>query len=101
MDRVDEMAEAIRVRKDRISYKDLKVIELESLSFQQGPRLMSNKKCSLVKGSTREGKEGYEEVFVPAVRNQDLQKTKLIKLASLPDWAQKAFPASVTNLNRI
>lgn len=38
------------------------------LKFEQGSRVMTNKKCTLPKGSTRLTKEGYEEVYVPAVR---------------------------------
>ena len=56
----------------------LKVLDLESLKFAQGPRLMANKKCVLPKGSTRLTKPGYEEVYVPAVRHKQLPNEKLI-----------------------
>lgn len=45
-----------------------KVLDLENLKFNQGARLMANKKCVLPKGSTRLTKPGYEEVYIPAVR---------------------------------
>lgn len=50
------------------SKQSLKVLDFELLKFQQGSRLMANKKCILPKGSTRLTKPGYEEVYVPAVR---------------------------------
>ena len=60
LDRADEIAaEAQRAamarekRANKISYKDFKVLDLQLLRFQQGSRLMSNKKCTLPKGSTR------------------------------------------------
>jgi len=51
-----------------VKAKALSIIDLDSLKFQQGPRLMANKKCTLPKGSTRIAKAGYEEIYVPAPR---------------------------------
>ena len=45
-------------------------------------------------------KEGYEEVFVPAVR-QKKSEEKLIPINSLPEWARAAFPSYMKDLNRI
>jgi pre-mRNA-splicing helicase BRR2 len=62
-------------REKRVSDRQIKAkaglqeLDLDSLKFAQGPRLMANKKCVLPKGSTRLTKPGYEEVYVPAVRH--------------------------------
>lgn len=64
---------------------------------------MSNKKCHLPKGSTKLQKKGYDEIFVPAVRQpakSEFEKS-LIPLSDLPAWAQKAFPESMPKLNQI
>src|SRR3546814_661074 len=45
-----------------------RAIDLESLTFNQGSHLMSNKRCELPKNSWRAQKKGYEEVHVPAVK---------------------------------
>jgi pre-mRNA-splicing helicase BRR2 len=47
---------------------------------------MSNKACSLPKGSTKIKHSGYEEVYVPAVRHQ-AKNERLIKISELPSWA--------------
>ncbi len=43
-----------------------KVLDLEDLVFTEGSHFMSNKRCQLPGGSTRQTKKGYEEVHVPA-----------------------------------
>lgn len=62
---------------------------------------MANKKCILPKGSTRVTKPGYEEVFVPAVKKKTAGQQELIPISRLPAWARPAFPAYMTELNRI
>lgn len=43
-------------------------IDLESLAFAQGARLMANTVCELPEKSWRAQKKGYEEVHVPAIK---------------------------------
>jgi pre-mRNA-splicing helicase BRR2 len=64
---------------------------------------MSNKKCHLPKGSTKLQKQGYDEIYVPAVKQPSKSETerKLIPISDLPTWAQKAFPESMPKLNLI
>ena len=62
---------------------------------------MANKKCTLPKGSRRLTKPGYEEVYVPAVKQKKVEGEKLVPISSIPQWAQAAFPSYMTNLNRI
>ena len=59
---------------------------------------MANKKCLLPKGSTRITKQGYEEVYVPAVKHRS-KDTVLIPISDLPEWARPAFPPPIVNLN--
>ena len=66
---------------NKTKQKELKVLELDILKFQQGGRLMANKKCILPKGSTRVTKPGYEEVFVPAIKKSTASQQKLIPIS--------------------
>nr|WJH19483.1 U5-200K [Euglena gracilis] len=67
------------------------LLDLETLSFEQGGHFMSNKKCELPQGSFRQSRKGYEEVHVPAVKPKDVGEVELIKIGKLPKWAQPAF----------
>ncbi|GAA5923960.1 hypothetical protein JCM1841_000119 [Sporobolomyces salmonicolor] len=77
-----------------------KVLDLESMAFAQGGRLMSNKKCKLPEGSFKRSKKGYEEVHVPAPKPAPLKEGELVPVSSLPEWAREAFKGN-PNLNRV
>lgn len=77
-----------------------KVLDLESMAFAQGGRLMSNKKCKLPEGSFKRSKKGYEEVHVPAPKPAPLQEGELVPVTSMPEWAREAFKGN-PNLNRV
>jgi len=79
------------------SSKTQKMLDFDHLQFQQGARLMANKKCLLPKGSQRVTKTGYEEIYVPAVRHKfkDDKDNRLIPISELPDWSRPAFPAPI------
>ncbi|KAK7243952.1 hypothetical protein RIF29_38767 [Crotalaria pallida] len=77
------------------------MLDLDSLAFQQGGFFMAKKKCDLPDGSYRNLSKGYEEIHVPALKAKPLDANeKLIKIASMPDWAQPAFKG-MTQLNRV
>ena len=77
------------------------VLELDALSFQQGRRLMANKRCELPAGSFRSAKKGYEEVHVPALKPMPFGDDEaLVQITDLPEWAQPAF-AGMKTLNRV
>lgn len=76
-------------------------IDLESLVFQQGGHLMSNKKCKLPEGSFKRTKKGYEEIHVPAPKPKPLDANEvLIPITSLPEWSHQAFKGA-NSLNRV
>lgn len=77
-----------------------KVLDLESMAFAQGGRLMSNKKCKLPEGSFKRSKKGYEEVHVPAPKPAPLKDGELVPVTSMPEWAREAFRGN-PNLNRV
>jgi pre-mRNA-splicing helicase BRR2 len=79
------------------------MLDFDHLQFQQGARLMANKKCLLPKGSQRVTKTGYEEIYVPAVRHKfkDDADNRLVPISELPEWARPAFPAPISSLNYI
>ncbi|KAJ9550083.1 hypothetical protein OSB04_022626 [Centaurea solstitialis] len=77
------------------------LLDLESIAFQQGGLLMSNKKCELPLGSYKDQNKGYEEVHVPALKPKPLAPDeKLVKISAMPSWAQPAFEG-MTQLNRV
>ena len=77
-----------------------KVIDIESMIFSQGPRLMSNKKCRLPEGSFKRTHKGYEEVHVPAPTKAAVLPEELVPIEKMPAWAQPAFGNTKT-LNRV
>jgi pre-mRNA-splicing helicase BRR2 len=78
-----------------------RMLELDALAFQQGRRLMANKRCELPPGSYRSAKKGYEEVHVPALKPKAFSDGEtLVKIEDLPEWAQGGFEGMKT-LNRV
>ncbi|KAG2812633.1 putative U5 small nuclear ribonucleoprotein helicase [Phytophthora cactorum] len=77
-------------------------VDVESLAFQEGGHLMSNRECRLPEGTWRAQKKGYEEVHVPAVRTKiaAAEEKARIKIPTLPKWAQGAFKG-MESLNRV
>ncbi|CAI5719859.1 unnamed protein product [Peronospora effusa] len=77
-------------------------VDVESLAFQEGGHLMSNRECRLPEGTWRAQKKGYEEVHVPAVRTKMAvaEEKARIKISTLPKWAQGAFNG-MESLNRV
>ncbi|KAE9318202.1 U5 small nuclear ribonucleoprotein helicase [Phytophthora fragariae] len=77
-------------------------VDVESLAFQEGGHLMSNRECRLPEGTWRAQKKGYEEVHVPAVRTKMAvaEEKARIKISTLPKWAQGAFK-NMESLNRV
>ena len=78
----------------------LKKVDLGSLEFTRGSRLMSNKEVKLPDKSWRVQKKGYEEVHVPAMKNIE-RDVKLVEITSLPSWAQNAFGSKIKRLNAL
>lgn len=76
------------------------MVDLESMAFAQGGRLMSNKKCKLPEGSVKRSKKGYEEIHVPPPKKGEPAKGELVPIDTLPEWARPAFKGAET-LNRI
>ncbi len=62
---------------------------------------MSNKKCHLPRGSTKLEKQGYDEIYVPALRHVPKSDERLMPLSEMPEWTHKAFPEGMTKLNTI
>ena len=77
-----------------------RVLDLEGMAFSQGGHLMSNKKTVLPPGSVKRSKKGYEEIHVPHKPLPTVQEGRVL-ISSLPGWAQRAFKAGTTSLNRV
>uniref|UniRef100_A0A2N9I7Z7 Uncharacterized protein n=1 Tax=Fagus sylvatica TaxID=28930 RepID=A0A2N9I7Z7_FAGSY len=77
------------------------LLDLDSIAFEQGGRLVAAKKIELPDGSYRHSSKGYEEIHVPALKPKAFDPNeKLIKIADMPDWAQPAFKG-MKELNRV
>ncbi|GMY20968.1 DExH-box ATP-dependent RNA helicase DExH12-like [Fagus crenata] len=77
------------------------LIDLDSIAFEQGGRLVAAKKIELPDGSYRHSSKGYEEIHVPALKPKAFDPNeKLMKIADMPDWAQPAFKG-MKDLNRV
>ncbi|KAK7324395.1 hypothetical protein VNO77_27931 [Canavalia gladiata] len=77
------------------------MLDLDNLAFAQGGFFMAKKKCDLPDGSYRHLSKGYEEIHVPALKAKPLDPNeKLVKISSMPDWAQPAFKG-MAQLNRV
>lgn len=75
-------------------------VDLDSMAFSQGSRLMSNKKCKLPEGSIKRSKKGYEEIHVPPPKKGEAKEGELIPIAELPQWMRAAF-GKAQSLNRV
>jgi pre-mRNA-splicing helicase BRR2 len=79
--------------------KPRQTVDLESMAFSQGARLMSNKKCKLPDGSFKRTKKSYEEIHIPIPPKANFTD-KLVQVANMPEWTQQPFKSFPT-LNRI
>jgi pre-mRNA-splicing helicase BRR2 len=78
-----------------------RLLDLDSIAFEQGGPLVAAKKIELPDGSYRHSSKGYEEIHVPALKPKPLDPNdKLIKIYDMPDWAQPAFKG-MKELNRV
>ncbi|KAH8689112.1 putative pre-mRNA splicing helicase [Talaromyces proteolyticus] len=77
-----------------------RLINLESLKFDQGNHLMTNPNVKLPQGSTKRTFKGYEEIHVPPPKSRRDPGEKNLPTTELPDWARVGFGSS-KELNRI
>lgn len=75
-------------------------VDLEAMAFTQGGHLNTNAKVRLPEGSFKRTKKGYEEIHIPAPVKRTVGESELVPIASLPEWAQSAFPGA-TSLNPV
>lgn len=95
----NNLIEASQMQDEDFSKMNLKYIDLESLSFSNGAHHMTNEKCNLPTGSWRLAKKGYDEIYVPALKNKK-EDIPLIQISRMPDWTQHSFHG-IKNLNII
>ena len=81
-------------------HDNLKILDLDSLSFHQGNHFASNSTCELPSKSWRALKKGYEEVHVPAVKPIIPSDEVLKSIQELPDWCWPCFNG-ISHLNRV
>eukprot|EP00178_Gracilaria_changii_P024479 TRINITY_DN737_c0_g1_i1.p1 TRINITY_DN737_c0_g1~~TRINITY_DN737_c0_g1_i1.p1 ORF type:complete len:2198 (-),score=297.01 TRINITY_DN737_c0_g1_i1:5150-11743(-) len=78
----------------------LRKLDIESLRFQRGGRLMTVRDCKLPEGSEHLTNKEYEEWHIPAVRALPRKYVKLIQVSHMPEWARSAF-SNTQQLNRV
>lgn len=98
------VAEAMAVPKANIAAGSLVqpkgTVDLESMVFTQGARLMTNKKCRLPEGSFKRSKKGYEEIHVPPPKSNASSEKEQVPISDLEEWMQPAFKGA-RSLNRV
>eukprot|EP00755_Sulcionema_specki_P005501 Sspe_Gene.4861::Locus_1611_Transcript_1_1_Confidence_1.000_Length_6620::g.4861::m.4861/K12854/SNRNP200, BRR2; pre-mRNA-splicing helicase BRR2 len=80
--------------------KTKNLLDLRELQFEQEGRLIASTHCKLPAGSFRKQEQGYEEMHIPALKPKTVEKEKLIKIDSMPEWCHAAFKG-MTYLNPI
>lgn len=75
-------------------------VDLDSMMFGQGARLMSNKKCRLPEGSFKRSKKGYEEIHIPPPEKKAAKPGEELPIEELPEWTRAAF-GKAKSLNRV
>ncbi|CCK71247.1 ATP-dependent RNA helicase BRR2 KNAG_0G01900 [Huiozyma naganishii CBS 8797] len=71
------------------------LLDLESLKFAQGSKLLTVSKVELPEGSFKKVKDLYDEIHVPAPKKPVIDYN-LVPVSDLPNWAQGAFPNNET-----
>lgn len=80
------------IKKEEISNIIKTNYNLEQLAFQNGSHFNSNKKITLPKGTFKQAKPGYEEIYIPPPQTDILHKEiKEITISTLPTWMHRAF----------
>lgn len=80
--------------------REPRLVDLDSLIFDEGNHLLSTTKIKLPEGSFKRQKKQYEEIHVPPPKSKIDPNEKLVKIAEMPDWTRVAFPDS-DSLNRV
>ncbi|KAK9487748.1 Sec63 Brl domain-containing protein [Lipomyces starkeyi] len=95
----DDSAMDIESATTGLKTRQPRLVDLDSLVFEQGSHTLTNTKVRLPEGSFKRQKKQYEEIHVPPPKKND-SKDKLVHISELPAWAQGAFPDS-DRLNRV
>ncbi|CCD23263.1 ATP-dependent RNA helicase BRR2 NDAI_0B02280 [Naumovozyma dairenensis CBS 421] len=82
-------------KKTKKSMED-NILDLATLKFDQGSKLMTVSKVLLPEGSFKRVKPHYDEIHIPAPSKPTIDYD-LIPISSLPQWARKSFPAGETD----
>ena len=75
-----------------------KELDLEGLRFVEGERVVTSSKPVVPKGTQRIVHESYEEVILPPAPPYQ-GSDPLTPVSSLPAWARRAFPSSMSHFN--
>ncbi|SMN21670.1 similar to Saccharomyces cerevisiae YER172C BRR2 RNA-dependent ATPase RNA helicase (DEIH box) [Maudiozyma saulgeensis] len=86
---------AVSKKQKSISTKELALLDLDTIKFDQGSELMTNTKVKLPKGSFKRMKPEYDEIHIPPPPKAEIDYD-LVPITSLPNWARKAFPSGET-----
>lgn len=78
-------------------------IDINSLVFTQGSKLMTVSKFELPKGSFKRTRRSWEEIHIPAPEKaKQAPDEVLVSISELPEWARPVFPSGeMSMLNRI
>lgn len=96
-----DFKDAGKITEENIAKQSRNMLDLEKLMFEEGGHKMTNKKCTLPKGSYKVENKGYEEVYIPAVTHKAGANESLKSIEDLPAWTHRSFPSNNSHLNRI
>ena len=86
---------------DKKDFGAIETVDLESLAFEQGSHIMTNKKVKLPDQSFKKIRKGFEEIHIPAPPTPTVDSKELLNIQeALPQWTWSAFPSTST-LNRV
>jgi len=86
----------MRITASDMKKQDRNILNLETLQFENS-HVMTNTSCKLPKGSVRETKKGYEEVYIPPMINKIDDNEKIVRTEEIPGWMHTAFQSRDKN----
>lgn len=73
------------------------IIDLDTITFDQGSKLLTVNKVNLPEGSFKKVKDTYDEIHIPAPKAPSIHYP-LVSISELPEWVKIAFPSKETEV---
>ncbi|EAS04385.2 small nuclear ribonucleoprotein helicase (macronuclear) [Tetrahymena thermophila SB210] len=93
---IEELITANKITDEEFNKISKKILDLESLVFQEGSHFMSTQQFTAPERATNCSYKGYEETIINAT--QIKINAELKQVTALPEWAQKPFVDKEVNI---